>query len=76
MMKERIRKEWYLTLKAMLEPELKTRMTIEAINTVVILVGIYDFNIITLSVTEICLLDRKRTKIVVNKENALPQGRC
>lgn len=76
MMKERIGKEWYLTLKAMLEPELKTRMTIEAINTVVILVGIYDFNIITLSVTEICLLDRKRTKIVVNKENALPQGRC
>ena len=45
-MKEKKRKEWYIQVRAILKTELNSANIIEAINTLVMLVVQYSFNVI------------------------------
>ena len=68
-MKEKIIKECYRRVRAVLQSELNARNKLEAINTLVIPVVSYSFNVINWNLEEIKRIDRK---IDDPKQNAPP----
>ena len=63
-MKEKIRKEYYRRIKLVLKSELNAGYKITAINTLVVPVLTYSFNVIDWKLQEIKKIDRKTRKLL------------
>ena len=63
-MKEKIRKECYRRVRAVLQSELNAKNKLEAINTLAISVVSYHFNVVNWNLEEIKRLDRKIRKLM------------
>ena len=63
-MKEKIRKECYRRVKAVLQSELNAKNKLEAINTLAIPVVSYSFNVVNWNLEEIRRIDRKIRKLM------------
>ena len=63
-MKEKIRKEYYRRIRLVLKSELNAANRMDAINTLVVPVVTYSFNIINWKMEELMKLDRKTRKFL------------
>ena len=63
-MKEKIRKECYIRVRAVLQSELNAKSKSEAINTLAIPVVSYSFNVVNWNLEEIKRIDRKIRKLM------------
>ena len=63
-MKEKIRKECYIRVRAVLQSELNAKNKLEAINTLAIPVVSYSFNVVNWNLEEIRRIDRKIRKLM------------
>ena len=68
-MKEKIRKECYRRIRAVLQSEMNAKNTLEAINTLAIPVVSYSFNVVNWNLEETKRIDRKKSKINDPKQN-------
>ena len=63
-MKEKIRKECYRRVRAVLQSQLNTKNKLEAINTLAIPVVSYSFNVVNWNIEETKRIDRKIRKLM------------
>ena len=73
-MKEKIRKECYRRVRAILYTELNAKNKLEAINTLAIPVVTYSFNVISWNLKEIRRMDRKIRKLLTLKRMHHPKA--
>ena len=74
LMKERLRKEYYRRVRAILKSELNSKNCIEAINTLAVPVVQYSFNIINWNMADIRRMDVKTRKLLTNNRMHHPKA--